>query len=142
MTREYFWSFMAYVRNTACKFGILVAVIMLWNTFINRSKFQSITDFCRIFHTDAWHASAVRKQSLYTDLHLLVVHNTNTKHTFLSTSHFTRRTEIIVMLNLLKPTGYVMHQQFNIQQLYVLPTLYLFVLYLSENKQQLVPLTA
>jgi hypothetical protein len=45
-------------------------------------------------------------------------------------------------LNLLKPTGYVMHQQFNIQQLYVLPTLYLRVLYLSENKQRLVPLTA
>ena len=44
--------------------------------------------------------------------------------------------------NLLKPTGYVMHQQFNIQQLYVLPTLYLCVLYLSENKQRLVPLTA
>ena len=45
-------------------------------------------------------------------------------------------------VNLLKPTGYVMHQHFNIQQLYVLPTLYLCVLYLSENKQQLVPLTA
>jgi len=30
----------------------------------------------------------------------------------------------------------------NIQQLYVLPTLYLCVLYLSENKQRLVPLTA
>ena len=45
-------------------------------------------------------------------------------------------------INLLKPTGYVMHQQFNIQQLYVLPTLYLRVLYLSENKQRLVPLTA
>ena len=44
--------------------------------------------------------------------------------------------------NLLKPTGHVMHQQFNIQQLYVLPTLYLYVLYLSENKQRLVPLTA
>ena len=44
--------------------------------------------------------------------------------------------------NLLKPTGYVMHQQFNIQQLYVLPTPYLWVLYLSENKQRLVPLTA
>jgi hypothetical protein len=44
--------------------------------------------------------------------------------------------------NLLKPTSYVMHQQFNIQQLYVLPTLYLCVLYLSENKQRLVPLTA
>ena len=44
--------------------------------------------------------------------------------------------------NLLKPTGNVMHQQFNIQQLYVLPTLYLCVLYLSESKQRLVPLTA
>ena len=44
--------------------------------------------------------------------------------------------------NLLKPTGYVMHQQFNIQQLYALPTLYLCVLYLSENRQRLVPLTA
>ena len=43
---------------------------------------------------------------------------------------------------LLKPTGHVMHQQFNIQQLYVLPTLYLCVLYLSENKQRLVPLTS
>jgi hypothetical protein len=32
--------------------------------------------------------------------------------------------------------------KFNIQQLYALPTLYLCVLYLSENKQRLVPLTA
>ena len=45
-------------------------------------------------------------------------------------------------INLLKPTGHVMHQQFNIQQLYALPTLYLCVLYLSENKQRLVLLTA
>jgi len=45
-------------------------------------------------------------------------------------------------VNLLKPTSYVMHHQFNIQQLYALPTLYLCVLYLSENKQWLVPLTA
>jgi len=45
-------------------------------------------------------------------------------------------------LNLLKPTGYVMPHQFNIQQLYALPTPYLCVLYLSENKQRLVPLTA
>ena len=28
-------------------------------------------------------------------------------------------------INLLKPTGYVTHQQFNFQQLYALPTLYL-----------------
>ena len=45
-------------------------------------------------------------------------------------------------INLLEPTGHVLHQQFNIQQLYVLPTLYLCVLYLSENKQRIVSLTA
>jgi len=43
----------------------------------------------------------------------------------------------ISFFNLLQPTGYVMYQQFNIQQLYALPTLYLCVLYLSENKQRL-----
>jgi len=44
-------------------------------------------------------------------------------------------------VNLLKPTDHVMHhQQFNIQQLYAVSTLYLWVLYLSENKQRLVPL--
>ena len=47
-----------------------------------------------------------------------------------------------ISINLLTPTGHVMQQQFNIQKLYALPTLYLCVLYLSENKQGLVPLTA
>jgi len=46
------------------------------------------------------------------------------------------------MLNHLNPTVYVMHHQLNIQQLYALPTLYLCVLCLSENKQRLVSLTA
>ena len=41
----------------------------------------------------------------------------------------------VYYIDLLKPTGYVMHQQFNIQHLYALPTLYLRVLYLSENTQ-------
>jgi hypothetical protein len=36
-------------------------------------------------------------------------------------------------INLLKPTCYVMHQQFNIQQLYAPPP-HLCVLYLSEDK--------
>jgi len=49
---------------------------------------------------------------------------------------------ICCLINILKPTGYVMHQKFNIQQLYFLPTLYLCVLYLYENKQRLVPLRA
>ena len=52
------------------------------------------------------------------------------------------RRNINIQVKLLKPTGHVIYQQFNIQQLYVLPTLYLCVLYLSENKQRLVPLTA
>jgi hypothetical protein len=34
-------------------------------------------------------------------------------------------------INLLKPTGYVMDQDFNIQESYALPTLYLCVFYLS-----------
>jgi len=49
---------------------------------------------------------------------------------------------IMTHFNLLKPTDIVMHHQFNIQQLYALPTPYLCVLYLSHNKQRLVPLTA
>jgi hypothetical protein len=47
----------------------------------------------------------------------------------------------VLRCNLLKPAGYVMHQHFNIQQLYTLPTLYLCVLYLSENKRRLVSFT-
>ena len=36
--------------------------------------------------------------------------------------------------NILKPTGHVMHQPFNIQQLYALPTLYLcFFVFISEQ---------
>jgi hypothetical protein len=50
--------------------------------------------------------------------------------------------KVRVFLNLLKPTGHVMHYQFNFQQLYALPPLYLCVLYLSENKQWLVPPTS
>jgi hypothetical protein len=46
----------------------------------------------------------------------------------------------VLNINLSKPTGHVMHHQFNIQQLYALPALYLCVLYLSESKQRLVPL--
>ena len=41
---------------------------------------------------------------------------------------------LFACINLSKPIGHVMHQQFNIQQLYALPTPYLCVLYLSEKK--------
>ena len=66
-----------------------------------------------------------------------VIFSTALSETFLTLKRNERN-----VINLLKPTGHVMHQQFNIQQLYALPTLYLCVLYLSENKQRLVPLTA
>ena len=39
--------------------------------------------------------------------------------------------DAIRFLNLLRPTGYVIHQQFNIQQLYALPSL--FCIYLRTN---------
>ena len=39
-------------------------------------------------------------------------------------------------LKLLNPTAHVMHQQFNIQQLYVLPTLYLCVLYVGRSSSK------
>ena len=43
-------------------------------------------------------------------------------------------TKEIYTVDLLKPTGHVMHQQFNIQQLYVMPTMHLCVLfYLRTN---------
>jgi len=48
----------------------------------------------------------------------------------------------IPYFNLLKPTVYVMHQQFNIEQLQAQNTLHLLVFCLSENKQRLVPLKA
>jgi len=57
-------------------------------------------------------------------------------------SDWKKHPEFLYSINLLKSTGYVKHHQFNIQQLYALPTLYLCVLYLSENKQRLVSLTA
>jgi len=50
------------------------------------------------------------------------------------TTNVTPNITINFDINLLKPTGHVMHQQFNIQQPYALPTLYLCVLYLCENK--------
>ena len=51
-----------------------------------------------------------------------------------------RRSISLVEFKPLQPTGHYMYQQFNIQQLYALPTMYLCVFYLPENKQRLVPL--
>ena len=37
------------------------------------------------------------------------------------------------IINLLKPTGHVMHQRYNIQQLYVLPTLFMCFVFIWEQ---------
>ena len=51
---------------------------------------------------------------------------------FLSNSkHFPTLKSFYV--NLLKPTGHVMHQQFNIQQLYALPTLFMCFVFIWEQ---------
>ena len=54
-------------------------------------------------------------------------------------AHISRGCIFNIHVNPLKPTGYVMHHQFNNEQLYALPTRYLCVFYLSENKERLVP---
>ena len=69
-------------------------------------------------------------------------HTNKHTHSFREKMDIPREKSLNNRLNLLRPTGHVIHKQFNIQQLYVLPTLYLCVLYLSENKQRLVSLTA
>ena len=72
-------------------------------------------------------------------LNVSMYHIPSSGKTHLCTFYIPRRS---CCIKLLKRVGYVTHQQSNIQQLYVLPTLYLCVLYLSENKQRLVPPTA
>ena len=42
-------------------------------------------------------------------------------HTIDNHKKFVCTTNQKMLINLLNPTGYVMHQQFNIQQLYALP---------------------
>ena len=47
---------------------------------------------------------------------------------------FRRQSAEFVCLNVLKPTGHVMHQQFNIQQLYALPhTVFMCFVFISEQ---------
>ena len=49
---------------------------------------------------------------------------------------------LLFLLNLLKPTTYIMYDQFNIKKFCVLPTMHLCVLCGSQNKQRLFRYTA
>jgi hypothetical protein len=56
-------------------------------------------------------------------------------------SHCAKRIAVqkFLPIDLFNPTSYLIHSTFNIQQLYIQPTLYLCVLFLSQNKQRLLP---
>ena len=146
----------------SCKFSPLVSVFFIASpsahththtdthththtrTFVYRYTFQYY------FHHNVSSLGCVlvqNKQSLYhvnvDNIIIISGQYCVTRDIFLKLIEFMELFPLYVLkFNLVKPTGYVMHHQFNIQQLYALPTLYLCVLYLSENKQRLVPLTA
>jgi hypothetical protein len=83
------------------------------------------------------------RQVSATEIHPLAVYELKMFQVKHFTSGIHRTNFRLIIINILNPTGhYMYHHQFNIQQLYALPTLYLYVLYLSDNKQRLVPLTA
>jgi len=92
------------------------------------------------FMRSAWISEQTAIISLYS-INLSVIIN-EAEYLLRGTDWVFKSDSYSFVLNLLKPTGYVMHHQFNIQQLYALPILYLCVLYLSENKQRLVLLAA
>jgi hypothetical protein len=48
----------------------------------------------------------------------------------------------VMYINPSKPSGHYIYHQFDTQQFYVVPTMYLCVLSGSQNKQRLVPYTA
>ena len=91
-----------------------------------------------------WHVSSDTNHLLYTSLKLGRAYKKRTTGNAFSSNVVGIRlpNSQDFIINLLKPTGYVMHQQFNIQESYVLPTLYLCVVYLSENKHRILPLTS
>ena len=126
----------------------LILKTILKNAFIYRrdkNKHIALTRLrcSSIFRTTRNFRSIAQNGSTFNHLHFFSIPQNKGAKTILAKA----ATIIVNRLSgrsfiLLKPTGHVMHQQFNIQQLYALPTLHLCVLYLSENKQRLVPLTA
>ena len=138
---------------TANYFSVCWEIKKLWKTF----QFCSDSDVMAIVFTDKKDISAhIRvdarlfrsKISISWNSQIRSEHKVNVsvlQTVQSSCQNFTYTTAKHILyshVNLLNPTGHVMHQQYNIQQFYVLSTLYLCVLYLSESKQRLVPLTA
>ena len=109
---------------------VLVGLNLILRNSTPKIKFNfQIRNFCNSpipYGTNSYEFPA-----FYEHDHFPNLIQSNPAHTFVS--HF---------FKLSKPSGAWCTNRFNIQQFYALPTLYLCVLYLSENKQRPVPLTA
>ena len=80
----------------------------------------------KIWHQSSWSCITPTKRLSLISWHLQDIFT----YKYLSTlTFFVLRCAV----NLSKPTGHVMHQQFNIQQLYVLPTQYLCFVFIWEQ---------
>ena len=148
------WSYRPTYAQTPCVqrhvMGWLLPSLLVLNFCAHLQ--EVFVEFNTLFRTNVFARRLVR--SIFTASVLVLWH----KHTHITLYAGTKLSAVKILwkysnyfhssllhpryLNLLKPTRHVMHHQFNIQQLYALSTLYLCVLYLSENKQRLVPLTA
>jgi len=107
------------------------------HVFIHRNTGSSL---CHMVLYDPWSTvSSASDPTAQCNFSLSIIKK---KSSFPNRAYLTQNIQTGDNVYPLKPTGHVMHHQFNIQQLYALSTLYLCVLYLSENKQRLVPLTA
>jgi len=127
--RQY-WHLAGYVLTK--KYGGIIGYILEFNRSINCTwKFLGCASIAFNERYNTAHAHCTLGNLGYT--YTLEIFN---NYCF-STAKMVKRTRLIITLYLhwlsclLKPTGYVMHHQFNIQQLYALPTLYLCVLYLG-----------
>jgi hypothetical protein len=147
-----FFNIELYLKTTVVKICTLQCGMLMFSKRVPSNSIWgeyicnlSWTKKCRILCRFQLDENQFKRACLWRSWFKQIIYHLEASYTELH-SHWQRSVENIsinslIPLNLLKPTGYVMHHQFNIQQLYALPTPYLWVLYLSENKQRLVPLT-
>jgi hypothetical protein len=92
---------------------------------------QSITPRYGIF----WNSRRQEQHKKYVQFYIYTTFGSRSKAKIKINFLFLRIINATPHINLLNPTGHVMHQQFNIQQLYVLPThcIYAFCIYLGTN---------
>jgi hypothetical protein len=132
------------VRNTSCAFALLLFLNIKFVTVFKKSISSCECLKCGVLHL------LHNTPHFYITHHTFLTRNTFlTHHTFLTfrvrylNSVFVLRVRNFLSGGTLGPLFFLARIIYNnIQQLYALLTLYLCVLYLSENKQRLVLFTA